>query len=301
MNLPGRLPVAPRPLPGEALSSWVSRFAARYGLELDRFMAALVPGVNWTEAGGAMRLLDRGPTPPGTDAALAMAANLPLEAVIGLRLHAPAGRPFHPWLRRSLLNLCCGCAGDMVAQRGEIHWRANWAFGGMVFCPEHRLELGLTACRACGWSIHPRAVQCRLRLWCATCSACSDGPSDGQQHLDWASRLKDIPVVHMSEAAWTLVSRLQSDLLRAARGQAPEGAWGSKTRSGNLLAVVRHLAFLLVGFPWSDRASPHWHPGYEHAARMVGALAVVAAVLDGAASFRPPRPAREPVLLVAGG
>ena len=149
--------------------------------------------------------------------------------------------------------------------------------------------------------VYPRAVQGRLRLWCADCSACSDSPSDGQRHPDWALHFKDIPVVLMLEATWTLVSRLQSDLLRAACGQAPEWVWVSGTSSDSLLTVVRHLAFLLVGFPWSDGASPHWHPGCEHAARMIGALAVVAAVLDGAAPIRSRGPEREPVLLATEG
>jgi len=74
-----------------------------------------------------------------------------------------------------------------------------------------------------------------------------------------------------------------------------------ETRSDKLLTVVRYLTFLLVGLPWSNCAGPHWHPGDEEADRMVGALTVVAAVLDGAASLRPRSPERKPILLVTGG
>lgn len=63
----------------------MSRFAACHDLELRQFMAALVPDKKTTEAGGTTRLLDYGPRPPGTDAALAAAADLPLEVVAGLR------------------------------------------------------------------------------------------------------------------------------------------------------------------------------------------------------------------------
>jgi hypothetical protein len=45
MRAAGPLPIAPGPMPGEAVLSWVARIAARYDLSLSELMACLRGGV----------------------------------------------------------------------------------------------------------------------------------------------------------------------------------------------------------------------------------------------------------------
>lgn len=77
-----RLSVAPRPLPGETLPSWVGRIAARHRLSPAEAMDGLVPGRarGWWNAGGSGRAAD-----PAADAALASAAGLPPGALAAPR------------------------------------------------------------------------------------------------------------------------------------------------------------------------------------------------------------------------
>lgn len=293
MSPPGRLPVAPRPLPGEALSSWMSRVAARYGLEAEGLLASLAP-----RPIGAVRRLDHGPLPPGTVAALSAAAGLAREDIAALRSPVPPGWSRAPWHRGHRQAWCRGCIRDSVARHGEVHWRADWAFGGFVVCTEHRQGLAGSACPACGSGFHPRPMRGRLRLWCDGCKACADARMSGGPEFVHDAWPRGAPVVLMTEAAWALLARFQADLLRAARGRPPEGGWVPDAGPDELLAVVRHLAFLIADWPRSDRADPDWHPGHEPAAGLAATLAVVAAVLQAVGARKARRPPAEPLLFV---
>lgn len=62
----GRLPLHLRPLPYEALSSWVGRLASAYGMKPDAFLRT-APGI---DPAPDDRELDSGTGPPGLPAAL---------------------------------------------------------------------------------------------------------------------------------------------------------------------------------------------------------------------------------------
>ena len=164
----GRLPLHLRPLPHEALSSWVDRLAGAYGLERHRFLRSAF-GADPTSDGGE---LDVGGS-PGLAAALAERTGVPAERVRAMALagYAPeltgaaepspglfeayAGRfgwfvpparavartelseLWAPWLAEDLLGptpRCCPrCLLAGPCPYVRLHWRLAW----MASCPLH--------------------------------------------------------------------------------------------------------------------------------------------------------------------
>ena len=80
-----RLPLAPPPLPDEALSSWIARIAARYDLSADALVRHLLPKEQ--SVAGMTRWIDNRSL-PRLEAALAEAAGLPEMAFAGRSIRA---------------------------------------------------------------------------------------------------------------------------------------------------------------------------------------------------------------------
>src|SRR3954452_10698472 len=98
-RLQGRLPLHPRPLPHEALSSWVDRLAAAYGLGRHGFLRAAF-GADPAPDDAA---LDTGDGPPGLMTALVDRTGVPPGRVRAMTLagYAPGlldtARSGMPW------------------------------------------------------------------------------------------------------------------------------------------------------------------------------------------------------------
>ena len=166
----GRLPLHPRPLPYEALSSWVGRLAGAYDMESHAFLRAAFgadPPPNDRE-------LDIGVLPKGLMAALAertgvsrrrvwtMTLAVAMPKVTGIHMPLPglfnshAGRfgwflpqagqvrayrepawPWFPWLSRDLMDGlhrgCLGCLRSDAVPSMRLYWRLSW----MASCPLH--------------------------------------------------------------------------------------------------------------------------------------------------------------------
>ncbi len=170
----GRLPLHPRPLPHEALSSWLGRLARAYGMRTGEFLRAAF-GADPAPDG---RELDIAP-PASLAAAISERTGVPVEQVHAMTLArytpepiaslAPSPglfaayacrhewfiQPGHrraepppgvaetwvPWRAKDLLDGlphgCSAClAGDPVPYV-RLHWRLSW----MASCPLHRLML----------------------------------------------------------------------------------------------------------------------------------------------------------------
>lgn len=299
MIQPGRLPVSPRPVPGEALSSWVARVGARYGITSHRFMASLLPDAGWDKH-RTDYVLDHRPLPPGTVEALTIATGVPAETVAVLRLPAPEAGPGHSWPRRFGPVWCRACVAAALSERGEFHRRTEWVFGGSTICLEHQALL-TGECPKCNQPCHPRPVRGRLRLWCGRCSACVDGIESPAPPFEHGALQGGTPVVLMTEAAGLLLTRFQADLLCAAHGDAPRGGWIPGADADRFLEAVRGLAFRIAGRPYPGKEGGLWHPGFDVPGGVVGALVLVAALLNATATACPDWPLREPLLLVTGG
>jgi hypothetical protein len=165
-----RLPLHPRPLPHEALSSWVDRLAAAYRLERHEFLRSALGADPAPDRGE----LDRSGGPPGLVAALAGRTGVPPERVRAMTLAAyapglidaaepspglfedyacrfgwfvlPARRtgvrpkpndPWMPWRADDLLGAvprCCPrCLVTDAIPYVRLHWRLAW----MASCPLH--------------------------------------------------------------------------------------------------------------------------------------------------------------------
>ncbi len=166
----GRLPLHPRPLPHEALSSWVARLAAAYKLEPDGFVRSAF-GADPPPDDGE---LDAGGGPPGLVSALAERTGVPSKRVRAMTLagYAPeltgaaepspglldayigrfgwfvppparvATRPvpsecWVPWRAEDLLGIlprCCPrCLATDTVPYVRLHWRLAW----IASCPIH--------------------------------------------------------------------------------------------------------------------------------------------------------------------
>jgi hypothetical protein len=212
----GRLPLHPRPLPHEALSSWVDRIARAYGLGCDQFLRAAFD-TDPAPDGGA---LDIDGSSPSLVAALAERTGVSAERVRAMTLagYAPeltgpagpvssgtfgdyAGRfgwflppahrahkrpelvePWAPWrvddLLGSLPRCCPRCllAGPCAYVR--LHWRLAW----MASCPLHgEMLVPLLACPLLRRFLHERepryAAPDLLALDRITLGAVTAGPA----------------------------------------------------------------------------------------------------------------------------
>jgi hypothetical protein len=126
-----KLPIAPPLRPGEALSSWIARIAARYDLAADGLVQYLLP--NETDVSGMARWIDVCPCPPLEDA-LAAATDLPHAHFAQRRLAGLSANPDAAWPRESP-TWCPLCIAADVAACGEVYSRTEWGFGGYLICP----------------------------------------------------------------------------------------------------------------------------------------------------------------------
>lgn len=310
------LPVSPRPLPGEALSSWIARVAARYDLGAAVFLRQVLrdDGVDpdTEEAGRQARRLDALPW-PAAEMALAQATRLDRMEIRGLRAARHRATGAGVWPRTGQPAWCQACVAAAAAEHEEFHWRAEWAFGGFVVCPMHR-RLLVRNCPVCRGPCGPMPDGGRLRLWCEACGRCVAAvePGRGQSAL-WpysepAETRACCPTLDLDRRAPALLSRLQADLLRAASGRRPTGPWGMSVRPDPFLAAVRALACLALHALWEAPKVPDplrrfgsdWSPGDEHPAVAAGALAVAASVLASVRQWPPPGAAWNAALLREG-
>jgi hypothetical protein len=229
-------PLAPRPYPGEALSSWVRRIAARYSIFADDLVTYVL---GWRSgSGGWVERLDHR-ADPVLEAALAAAARVDSATIKALRVVCKDGSA-SCW-HRIWPAWCPACIGADLAGRGEIYERASWRLGCCVLCPDHGVPLE----DACGcwpparWRF--QGVKGRLQLACEVCR----GPVDpatvakGGPNLSWLG-VRDIgPVLRV-------LRNLQGDLQRALAASPPRQSWGLVRSAGGLITAVRDLTLAVI-------------------------------------------------------
>jgi len=245
---PAPLPLAPRPLPGEAVLSWVRRIAARYELDAPGLVAAISPH-GMTMHPSRIAALDQ-TGEGGLDQVLAAATRLNGER-IGTMRPVAEGTLQPALLYRLRPAWCTVCLHEDVAQYGEVYERAIWRLGWCVICPVHRRPL-LELCPYCVLGqccLQPVAGRQRL-----VCDLCRE-PVDVQR----PSRRPLLPdTVHLShggptspEAAAAILA-LQTALLAAAAGWAPAGPLGFGLDAATFLEAVHRLAMPLALPLWSE-------------------------------------------------
>ena len=289
---PPALPLAPRPYPDEALSSWVKRIASRYDFGGDDLVRHVL-------GHGSFSLVRLGRldacTDPELETALADAGQIDLRRVRDLRIVCGDGAAW-PW-HRVRSAWCPACVESDLARDDEVYERASWRLGCSVECPVHALPLE-DRCDRCWEQGHcrPRPSHGRSRLVCDVCRQEVD-PALGGSYCSFRTETR-----LAAELCWTpeldaLVRRMQDDLLAALAGRTPARHWAGICSAKGLIRVVRDLAETLVSATGPKVESLlAWRQELQSEGRYVAepitpaalgvvesrtVLAIVAAALDG--------------------
>jgi TniQ len=125
--------VAPRPIMGEAMSSWVRRLAGRYEISSPVFVDALCDGTDQRCWGCLDDILDTNAWPE-LDKDLAEAARLDTAEIAALR--PIACQQNAEWLR-SYPAWCERCVGEDMVRHGEMYFRSAWRVASCTVCACH--------------------------------------------------------------------------------------------------------------------------------------------------------------------
>jgi hypothetical protein len=180
--LPPYLPVAPRPLAGELLSSWLGRLAAANALSFEELLEALRVRLAPSRAASFYPgRLDYGCSRPLTQA-LATLSRWPAERIAALDLKRRFGALGLRWLNHDvspfshakhraqvLPSYCAECLREQTLRGEPAHLRAEWALAFLTHCPQHRglLQFCCPDCReldTMGWALgrgQPPTSGCR--------------------------------------------------------------------------------------------------------------------------------------------
>lgn len=244
------LPLAPPPLPGELLASWIGRLACLYDAPLEGL---------WYELAGspAVELALIGHNQPGGNglreqfARIAIATRSEVGAVAATAMSTMLPAAPAAWLRSEIVSTyqipwCPACLRDDVAHHRPPYLRRLWAAGCVVICRRHRAVL-VDTCPSCQRRTPPvfRWEGGGSVLVCATCEALLHGyaigpPSDAGD-APTGDLAGDCPSAAILGAGW-----LQTNLLRALRGH-PVAVCRDATPA-TLLPIVEALVGYLL-FP----------------------------------------------------
>ncbi|HTI84261.1 MAG TPA: TniQ family protein [Acetobacteraceae bacterium] len=248
MTVTRLLPVAPRPLPGEAVLSWVRRVAARYDLTASDLVALLRTGagsvfvsrvacLNW-QADGEL------------DALLSSATRLDAARIRGLRAVRVDGQEPTAW-RRYSLAWCPECLRDDLARNGEVFERAIWRLGCCAVCPTHRTRL-IQTCPACTFG-HCRfePVDGCQRLICPSCRQAADVLPRADAVNGAATQRPGLFGLLPGPKLTRSILAIQTDAIAALAGAAhgSAGLWPRAMLAGQFATMVRVLAGAFLN-PW---------------------------------------------------
>lgn len=284
------LPLAPPPLPGELLASWIGRLACLYDAPSDLL---------WYELAGspAVEVAPIGDHQPGGSglgeqlARIAIATRSEVGAVTATAMSVMLPAAPASWLRSEVVSTyqvpwCPACLRDDAAHHRPPYLRRLWAAGCVVVCPRHQAAL-VDTCSGCQRRTRPvfRWERRGPVLVCAACEALlhdyATGSSCDAGNGPTGSLAGDCHSAAISGAGW-----LQAKLLRALRGH-PAAVCRDATPARTLPIVEALVGYLLFplgivrdvgwpatgpkGTPTSPRRSPTGLPARD-------AFAVAAAV-----------------------
>jgi hypothetical protein len=252
MALPGLIPLAPRPFPGESIRSWIGRVAARYDLAPPELVARLRDGtevdvsrlasIDWREDAELDHLLAR-------------AVRLDGARIRALRL-VVASRPAPALWHRTLLAWCPACACEDVVRHGETYERAVWRLGCCAACPIHRLVLA-DVCPVCTFGrVGFQAVAGMQRLVCTLCKRPVDASADPGRGAGMLHRWSPSELVRCPDRIH-LALALQTVLLGVAGGSASTEPWQLGIPANGIATVVCDLAAALLWPVWPGLGSIH--------------------------------------------
>ncbi|WP_376093965.1 TniQ family protein [Roseomonas sp. CCTCC AB2023176] len=254
----GGVPVRRLCTPGEALSSWVTRLGARYGLSANELLAGLnVPPPPRGRLGPG---LDAPPW-PALDVTLAEATGREPAEVAALR---PVADPaFAGWLR-GRLAWCEACVAEDEVRDGEVHLRSAWRTDATAVCARHRRLLRVARGGAAASLSTAPAAELRIRGGRLLLER--DPARDIWFEVKGGPRgWEEVAGILFAPGEFEGVARLQEALGRALAGGDPQVRWSGLTAGvgplpgvglrapadlfANLVALASELAVRSGGRP----------------------------------------------------
>lgn len=255
-----RLPVAPRPIKNELLSSWIARVAAVNGIgvsELIKYVApeskqAVIDNLDFNAPSTLLRELEEAcRLSPRVLSAQDLHVAMPLAATSDLLLNSLHldERPS----RRSMLTPSCSACLQAYERHGVSppYWKAEWALALLPRCPIH-LSLLSSHCTHCfkgSLAILPDPTGKSTIVRCAQCSQAVHAPSVAIELRHRRSRAR-------------LVASMELALLSAYRGADPDPRWVGSVDAETFLTVVQDLLWILLdgnfhaGYPLIGNIAP---------------------------------------------
>ena len=259
--LPAHLPMAPRPLAGELLSSWLGRLAAANALDFGEVLELVHARLARPRAGECHAgELDYACSRPRLQA-LSTLSRLPASKIAALSLKRRFGPLGLFWLSHDTAPVydahyrlvlrpqvrpgyCVECLREQTQQGQPAHLRAEWALAFLTHCPRHRavgLRYGCRACRdvaSLGWGLGRGQPP---TMGCGRCAVGREGVAFLERPPPWSGRQAG-------------VLRLEAALLAAlgveGRGQrAPDPRWAGAVGPA---AFVRLVGELIEMLGWPD-------------------------------------------------
>jgi hypothetical protein len=252
-----RLPLTPRPINGEILSSWMARVSAVNGISIPELIEY---------AGGAGNSdfppVDRD-VPRPLIAGLALACSIPdyKLAEIDLRVQFPnAQASFFLPVEKMAPNCynhsaipipyCHACFSEHERKGTTPFWKAEWTMAHVTRCPKHLF--GLWAyCHHCLCGRLSVVAHTKHGGLVARCTSCYRAPA-----------------AHLLESAEKTFSRNQlvasmgQSLTLACRGLDPDPIWLGRINAATFLSVLDDMMWIFLdanldrGFPLISRCAP---------------------------------------------
>lgn len=257
---PTVLPLAPRPMEDELLSSWLSRVACRYDLDGGALRDILTTPGDDAEAMPTMNGLDYRPAHKEI-AALASAARLPVErlSILALKTANPTWpRHWFAWdwgvfnptngTERYADALAPGwcdlCLNEDHATGRHAYLRRHWAYAAVGFCHRHRLPLR-HLCPFCQTASTLRFVPSDggTRLCCGDCGRPLDEYAAADPKDAAGSTSADNILI---DHAWSVVMAFETDLCRALNRRTPTARWMGPSRPAGFIAATEDLIVALM-------------------------------------------------------
>ena len=251
-----RLPLAPPLLPGEALSSWIARIAARYDLTADALVQYLLP--NNVEPQSTALAIDGRPWLQ-LELALAEAAGQLEMEFAACRFPGVVTHPEVAW-SRGFPCWCPVCLFEDVAKHGEVHARSSWGLGVILLCTFHGCLL-VAECPCCFAHATYSPVNGRLRLWCTQCRKPVDDVQEPSHVPLWPfgmpQQMGRCRPVTLTYDARGLLLQVQKTRLAALNGQHVPAPWTQQLNRRQITATLRTLCFIMLGPLWEDNNRPY--------------------------------------------
>ena len=237
---PRRLPLAPRPVAGELISSWLARTAASNGINIEELLRGF--SAAHPEALGMIDSLDHA-LPIAVRLALAQFCRLEPDFIRRLELSQQ-----FPGLSRELFltylpglqirgraltgrarySFCLDCLHDAAAQKATASIQGMWSLALLTHCQNHRRRLR-SRCPICGGDDpllfshrRPSSFYCRL---CAADLSVSSAPDISTPMMN--------TVITLEETYWAAI-----------HGTAPPGFWFGQMSGISFRLLVEDLAML---------------------------------------------------------